>query len=745
MEAAELNSGETTHRSHPAPAASILLGPGAAVSTPYYDLRAPEEPPAANIMLAAIHALRRRWFPLIVLGLLLGGSAGAAFWMVTKTQYTAVARVVVPAQESFFAGAMDDGPAQGDYELKKRSQTQLMTSPGVLLPALTAPKVVSLPLVREHQDGDVQGWLRSCLSVTFPGNAEIMELRVRCPDETAARELAVSIREQYLRNQEAGLRNRVAQIDSLKKDRTHYQLELRGAQAALLKLEQDVNGATTLTPEEQDKARQAQLYWNERFQVDQQIWERAQRLKELTDGAPQAPLEISEEEFQMYLESSSDYDSLQRRIEALKGEIERAADEYSGEAYKKAVARAEERIREAETGVTELKERIRKAVEREKKRNQAFETPTSVENEIARLQTRRDALDALIKQNTRQPGGVSVSQVDIEMKRIEVTNLQSLLSRIQRQLEHAELAKLSDVERQQEFGIRRDGEVYVHAEDDERRKLMQSCAAGGAVFVAISALILLLDLRRRRLNDTSEVNGVLQLPVLGTVPLLRGKGARRMEQSARLAEAVDGVAATLLCRTGGSDHRLVMISSAMAGEGKTTLAANLATSLAAAGRRTLLVDFDLRRPMLHQVYQLPIGPGLGEMLSARELSDFGDYLQETMTDNLWLITAGAKRHGALAELSDERVAELFQEFKEHFEFIIVDGPPVLPVVDTRLVARCADGVVISMLRDVSELPKVKAACQLLQSYRVQILGGVVIGASGDVYYGYPPERFSTIA
>jgi Mrp family chromosome partitioning ATPase len=149
--------------------------------------------------------------------------------------------------------------------------------------------------------------------------------------------------------------------------------------------------------------------------------------------------------------------------------------------------------------------------------------------------------------------------------------------------------------------------------------------------------------------------------------------------------------------------------------------------------------------MLHQVYQVPIGPGLGELLSAREQGEFGEYLQETMTENLWLIPAGAKRHGALAELSDERVAELFQEFKEHFEFIIVDGPPVLPVVDTRLVARHADGVVMSMLRDVSELPKVKSACQLLQSYRVQILGGVVIGASGDVYYGYPPERYSSIA
>jgi len=142
---------------------------------------------------------------------------------------------------------------------------------------------------------------------------------------------------------------------------------------------------------------------------------------------------------------------------------------------------------------------------------------------------------------------------------------------------------------------------------------------------------------------------------------------------------------------------------------------------------------------------VPIGPGLGELLCSRVPTDFGEYLQETSTDNLWLLTAGARRHGALAELSDARVADLFREFKEHFEYVIIDGPPVLPVVDTRLIARHADGVVISLLRDVSELPKVKAACQLLQTYRVRILGGVVIGASGDVYYGYPPDRFSSTA
>ncbi|MFO1096448.1 MAG: CpsD/CapB family tyrosine-protein kinase, partial [Planctomycetaceae bacterium] len=341
---------------------------------------------------------------------------------------------------------------------------------------------------------------------------------------------------------------------------------------------------------------------------------------------------------------------------------------------------------------------------------------------------------------------------DIAVAENELEIAEFKMDRVESQLTHAELAQAEAFARSNEMGIRpadKDDKgnaiAYMQDDDDQRRKLLQSGASGGAAFVLVSSLIVLLDMRRRRLNDALDVSDRLQINVLGTVPLLRGRGRKRLQQSARLAEAVDGVAATLLCRTSGDDHRVVMISSAMAGEGKTTLAANLATSLASAGRRTLLVDFDLRRPMLHQVYQMPVGPGLGELLSSPDLSDYAEYLQETGTEGLWLIPAGAKRQRAIAELADARTGELFQAFKEHFEFIIVDGPPVLPVVDTRLVARHADGVVISLLRDVSELPKVRSACQLLQSYKVRILGGVVIGASGDVYYGEPPERVSSIA
>lgn len=746
MEAVETNSVANTP---PVPGAdSILLGPGAAVPAPFFDVRGVEEPGGGNVLLGAVHSLRRRWFPIAVLGLVLGIAAGFAFWFFTATEYTAVARVRVPLRESILPVG-DAGETVTDFDHKKRLQMALITNQSVLESTLLDPAVIRLSAISSLADKDAQfAWLRSHISVAFPGNNEVMELKVRATDKDSAMTLAERIRFHYLKHQENDLTDRATEIRLLEIDLQSYKDTYRLKRDELVRLEEQAGGGPPLTPEEQERIRQRQRHWDSLNEIDEQIWSAQADLETVQKSiSGESPL-VLDEELQAYLESDDAYKSMNRRKELLEQDLEKQKSRLGGKAYEKFEAATQDKIKVIDEGIAELTKSMREAVEFQKRKTLAKATPAQIQEQIDKLGARRRYLNEEIDKLT--PKGEEVEQgaipwVRIEMARYEAENLRAKMDRIQRQLDHAELAKLKDLDRQRAVGIRVWGDAFHLAENDERRKLLQSCAAGGAVFMVVSALIVLLDLRRHRLNDTADVASVLQLNVLGTVPLLRGKGAKRLEQSARLAEAVDGVAATLLCRTAGSDHRVVMISSAMAGEGKTTLAANLATSLAAAGRRTLLVDFDLRRPMLHQVYQVPIGPGLGELLSGGELSEFGDYLHETMTENLWLIPAGARRQAALAALSDERVAELFQEFKEHFEFIIVDGPPVLLVVDTRLVARHADGVVISMLRDVSELPKVKAACQLLQSYRVQILGGVVIGAAGDVYYGYAPERFSTIA
>jgi len=92
----------------------------------------------------------------------------------------------------------------------------------------------------------------------------------------------------------------------------------------------------------------------------------------------------------------------------------------------------------------------------------------------------------------------------------------------------------------------------------------------------------------------------------------------------------------------------------------------------------------------------------------------------------------------MAVLANGAVGSLFRELRDKFDFVIVDGSPLLPVADARFISTSVDGVILSVLRDTSRLPKVTAARKVLDAFNVRLLGAVVTGAAEDVYYYDPP-------
>jgi capsular exopolysaccharide synthesis family protein len=178
-----------------------------------------------------------------------------------------------------------------------------------------------------------------------------------------------------------------------------------------------------------------------------------------------------------------------------------------------------------------------------------------------------------------------------------------------------------------------------------------------------------------------------------------------------------------------------MITSAESGEGKTTLATHLATSLARTGLKTLVIDGDLRCPTIHRLFDLPPEPGLSELLRG----EFGldDVIAPTSVVELKVLAAGRYDQAAIRNLAQGGLGPIFTRLKEQFDFVIVDSSPLLPVADGLLIAQQADAVLFSILRDVSRKTKVFAAYQRLSKLAVPILGAVVTGTYGGAYgYGY---------
>jgi capsular exopolysaccharide synthesis family protein len=238
----------------------------------------------------------------------------------------------------------------------------------------------------------------------------------------------------------------------------------------------------------------------------------------------------------------------------------------------------------------------------------------------------------------------------------------------------------------------------------------------GVVFVAE-----LLDDRIKTPDDLREhVGGIF----LGLVPEVRGRLARRLSllTSGVPASFVEAFRA-LRTRVMASTERIVIVASSGEREGKTLVAANLAMSLAEAGQRVLLIDADLRRPSLHEVFGRRVEPGLSNLLDGT--STLADVLRLTTVSGLSVIAGGTPTLRA-AELLDSPVfAQLFEIVKEHFTWVVIDSAPVLSVTDTCVLVRQPAGVVFVVGSSMTSARAARLAVEELQRAGARMLGTVL--------------------
>lgn len=291
--------------------------------------------------------------------------------------------------------------------------------------------------------------------------------------------------------------------------------------------------------------------------------------------------------------------------------------------------------------------------------------------------------------------------------------------------------------------VERQGEVERVANNNQTRKIAMAGFGGGASFLGVILLVAFLEWRTRRVDGVDQVVTELGMRVIGTVPAFPNRANLKAAVEAGganwrfvLNESINSARTMLLHTARTQSMQVVMVTSATQGEGKTSLSSQLATSMATAGMRTLIVDCDLRNPSVQKLFELPLGPGVSEVL--RQEVDVADAVQATAVPNLWVIPAGHCSNATIAALAQGHPIEtLFNRLRGQFDFIIVDSCPVLPVADALLIGQHVDGVVFSIMQDISQLPKVLTATEKMNQLNIPLVGAVVNGIKQDVYsYGY---------
>lgn len=244
-----------------------------------------------------------------------------------------------------------------------------------------------------------------------------------------------------------------------------------------------------------------------------------------------------------------------------------------------------------------------------------------------------------------------------------------------------------------------------------------------------------------------DVEGYLGLPFLGHVPSIKSQSRRKkVEKNIFVHTHPKSVASEAFrnIRTGidfshSSDPaKTILISSAGPQEGKTLVAVNLAISMAQAGSRVLLVDTDMRRPMVHRILKLNSYLGISNYLGGK--SELEKVIQETFIENLKCICCGSIPSNPSELLGSIKMKEFVEAVRNIFDRIIFDSPPILSVTDSLVLGKALDGV-IQVVR-FSKYPKamIHQAKQKSQQMGMKIIGVVLndidMERSGRYYYPY---------
>jgi tyrosine-protein kinase len=257
---------------------------------------------------------------------------------------------------------------------------------------------------------------------------------------------------------------------------------------------------------------------------------------------------------------------------------------------------------------------------------------------------------------------------------------------------------------------------------------------------------------QRRVDSPEEVEDVLGVPALATVPRMNRLGRRRTaglavdrDSSGALAQAYRLLRTSLLAARERSGVRVLLVTSAGAGEGKSTTAANVAATLAEVGAQVVLVSADLRKPTLHRMFGVPEKPGLTEVIANG--AKLARAMRKTPVKNLRLVTSGnvARSTDAANLLESPRMRAVLDELRGA-DWVVIDAPPVLGPTDALILADLADGVLFVVDAHATGERNAAAACRHLVRAGGRILGAVINRAEGfsSYQYEYPQRsRFSS--
>jgi succinoglycan biosynthesis transport protein ExoP len=693
-------------------------------------------PKPAPTLGGLLHALKRRWVLATFLGGVVAGLVAAAIWFALPAgKHQARALVDVKSRTSDLVGRSGE-----DFEAFRRNQLFILRTRDLITRTLAEPAVASLETIRSADDPVRMLEEGVKVDVVAP---EILAVSMTGDHAEDLRTIINTLVKKYIDDAAADeITTRDGEIKKLERLADEFKREIEAHEKAM-RLLAEANQASGSEATDAKVARMQQ----ELAKMDAEVFARKKEVQELTVRIDLLKKKLAAKRFDLNPVELGQFVDADPRVAVLlkqklekemlrNREVERAADQNAPtiKELNAQIERLETQLAAARKAALPEVEAVLKTASERQVRNllaEQEEKLLATARFLADWQKTRDEFEQRISTSAR-------AGVDLDSLQKGLAPKREYLNKIESQLIQLRIAKNLDPR----VKVRESAVAIVN--QNLQRKILFASMGGMAAFLGVLALVGFLEWRTRRVDGVDQVVNELGLRIIGTVPAFPSKASLKAAEAAGTAnwrfvlnESINSARTMLLHTARNQSMQVVMVTSATQGEGKTSLASQLATSMATAGMRTLLVDCDLRNPSVHKLFDLGPAAGVSEVL--RQEADVSEAVHPTTVPNLWVIPAGQCSAGVITALAQGHPLEtLFNRLRGQFDFIIVDSCPVLPVADALLVGQHVDGVVFSIMQDVSQLPKLLIASEKLAQLNIPLVGAVVNGIrSGDMYsYGY---------
>ena len=687
-----------------------------------------------------LHGLRRKWLLATLCGIPLAAGCAVLLWLLIPVRYEAVAELLVNSKEDRLLPSIDArGRSQfvsADYEIFRQTQASYVTSSYVLNPVLNKPEIANLNMLDKSDVPNPLGFLQENIKVSFPNDSEFMHISLAGENPGELKVLVDAVTDSYL-ELTVGERHKtlVERAEQLEKEYRDNAADIRESRERIhtRQVQLGARDASRNHIRHQLELEKLRKLDSSRATLEGRIYEIDLRLA-LAETEDETPVATGENEPPDYLVA----EALERdtQYSRLLEELELAQQQYTSIA---ATARGsspsvQRAASQAELIAQQLAARRRELSRRVEQRfldelNGTEVTGVSLNKAIAERDILVERFDEVKRQHEDQVE--LVRQLDGYSAQLE-TDREELAYEVK--LNQARQAEIQDLRVQIASPPRivKIQSASVPNSNSRQTKLIQTICSALVVLGLVVAGFVAWDVAQAPVNSAAHAAEVTGLPVLGKLPAFRSRwkpGAGMSTRSERaVTESIAGLRTALSERTKATPGaKLVMVTSAVGGEGKTILASQLAVGFAKAGKRTLLIDADTQKPRQHVAFGVEASPGLCDCL--RENTSLTGCALPSGYDGLSVLPAGQRDADSQRAMAGETLDALLIGLQDQFDFVIVDAGPVLTNVEPLIVAPKADAVVLSVMRDDSRAGKVVEARDKVTAVGAKVSGIVVHNVS----------------